>query len=195
MRADIPCQPTWCQGFVSAVRSGIVTGLAMRLRSHSHEPAMTRSGLILALYGGMGLLALMVSAGRGDPDIYRIEGVSTPSRLILSLVIGAALGLAVVGLSRIAVRRFAWARGLHTSFKDLLGPLAHRELVVIALASSIGEELLFRGALQPLVGIWLQALVFAALHVGPGRRFLPWTLSAFVLGLLFGAIHLVTGDL
>jgi len=67
--------------------------------------------------------------------------------------------------------------------------------VILALASSIGEELLFRGALMPWLGIWLQAAIFALLHVGPGRRFLPWTVSAFVLGLLFGALAQWTGNL
>jgi membrane protease YdiL (CAAX protease family) len=156
---------------------------------------MTRSGLILALYGAMALAALMISAGRGDPDIYRIDGVSTASGLLLSPLIGVALGLAVVALSRLAVRRLEWARSLHTNFRDLLGPLSGREILVLALASSVGEELFFRGALQPMLGIWVQALIFAGLHFGPGLRFLPWTFSALVLGVVFGAIHQLTGDI
>jgi len=67
--------------------------------------------------------------------------------------------------------------------------------VILALASSIGEELLFRGALLPWLGVWLQAAVFALLHIGPGRRFLPWTASAFGLGLAFGALASWTGNL
>src|SRR5690606_22951868 len=141
----------------------------MRLpKSHSHEPVSTRAGLILTLYGGMGLLALLVSAGRGDPDIYRVEPISTGSLLLLSPVLGLALGILVVSLSRLAVRRFPWARSLHNDFRDLLGPLSQREILVLALASAAGEELLFRGALQPIVGIWPQALIFALLHIGPG---------------------------
>jgi uncharacterized protein len=167
----------------------------MRLPTQSHEPAMSRAGLILALYGGMGLVALLLSAGRGDPDIYRIEGVSTPGRLLVSPLLGLLVGLAVVVLSRLAVRRFAWARSLHTDFKHLLGPLSQREILVLALASAVGEELLFRGALAPILGVWPQAVIFALLHVGPGVRFLPWTLSAFVLGLAFGLLHQATGDL
>ena len=67
--------------------------------------------------------------------------------------------------------------------------------MILALASSIGEELLFRGALLPWLGVWLQAAVFALLHIGPGRRFLPWTASAFALGLAFGALASWTGNL
>jgi membrane protease YdiL (CAAX protease family) len=101
----------------------------------------------------------------------------------------------VVGLTRLATRYFQWARDLHASFKDLLGPLTAREIVILAVASSIGEETLFRGALQPWLGVWLQAIVFALLHVGPGKRFVPWTLSAFVLGIAFGWLAVWTENL
>lgn len=156
---------------------------------------MSRAGVILVLYGSLALLALLISAGRDDIDIYRIAGRSTPLRLALSPLIGLAVGLVVVFLSRFAVHRFDWARRLHVSFRGILGPLASREILVLAMASSVGEELLFRGALQPMIGIWPQAIVFALLHIGPGVRFLPWTASALALGLLFGWLFQMTGDL
>jgi membrane protease YdiL (CAAX protease family) len=167
----------------------------MQLPSQNREPLMSRAGLILALYGALGLLALLISAGRDDIDIYRIAGRSTPLFLALSPLIGLGIGLAVVFLSRFAVHRFDWARRLHTDFRSILGPLTGREILVLALASSVGEELLFRGALQPMVGVWTQAVVFALLHIGPGVRFLPWTVSAFALGLVFGWLFHATGDL
>ena len=37
--------------------------------------------------------------------------------------------------------------------------------------------------------------MFALLHVGPGRRFLPWTVSALVLGVGFGVLAEETGSL
>ena len=76
-----------------------------------------------------------------------------------------------------------------------MSPLTGREIVILALASSIGEELLFRGALLPWVGVWVQGIVFALLHIGPSRRFLPWTISALVLGLAFGFLARWTGNL
>ena len=156
---------------------------------------MSRAGLILSLYGSLALLALLVSAGRDDIDIYRIEGRSTSLFLALSPLIGLAVALAVVALSRFTVHRFEWARRLHTDFRSLLGPLSGREILILAVASAVGEELLFRGALQPMIGIWPQAVVFALLHIGPGTRFLPWTLSAFAVGLVFGWLFQATGDL
>jgi len=35
----------------------------------------------------------------------------------------------------------------------------------IGLAAGFGEELLFRGALQPLLGLWLTSVIFVAVHV------------------------------
>jgi membrane protease YdiL (CAAX protease family) len=160
----------------------------------SPAPPLSRASLVIGLYGAMALVALVVASGRGDPDLYRF-GALPHWPLLAGPVAGVAVGLGVVGLTRIATRRFQWARHLHTSFHDLLGPLTGREIVILALASSVGEELLFRGALLPWLGPWWQAVVFALLHVGPGKRFLPWTLSAFVLGAAFGWLTVWTTNL
>ena len=109
--------------------------------------------MVIGLYGAMALVALVIAAGRGDPDLYRF-GVLPRWPLLAGPAAGVAVGLAVVGLTRVAVRYFQWARDLHASFRDLLGPLTGREIVILAVGSSIGEELLFRGALQPLLGLW-----------------------------------------
>jgi membrane protease YdiL (CAAX protease family) len=156
---------------------------------------MSRGGLILALYGSLALLAVFISAGRADLDIYRIASVSTTTWLFISPIIGVAVGLGFVFLSRLAVHRFDWARQLHRDFRGILGQLTAKEMFILAIASAVGEELLFRGALQPWLGIWPQALVFALLHVGPGTRFLPWTISALLIGVVFGYLFQFTGDL
>jgi len=150
--------------------------------------------MVIGLYGSMALVALVIAAGRGDPDLYRF-GAQPHWPLLAGPLAGIAVGLGIVGLTRFATRHYQWARDLHISFHDLLGPLTRREIVILALASSIGEELLFRGALLPWLGLWWQAMVFALLHVGPGRRFLPWTASALVLGIGFGWLTMWTANL
>jgi membrane protease YdiL (CAAX protease family) len=150
--------------------------------------------MVIGLYGAMALVALVIAAGRGDPDLYGL-GAGAHWSLLAGPFAGIAVGLGVVGLTRVATRRFQWARHLHTSFHDLLGPLTAREIIILALASSIGEEMLFRGALLPWLGVWWQAVVFALLHVGPGKRFLPWTASALVLGAGFGWLTVWTTNL
>src|ERR1041384_4139336 len=135
----------------------------------SPAPPLSRASMVIGLYGAMTLVALVIAAGRGDPDLYRFA--SEPRWLL------------------------AGARYLHTSFHDLLGPLTGREIMILALGSAIGEELLFRGALLPWLGPWWQAVGFALLHVGPGKRFLPWTASALVMGVVFGWLAVRTTNL
>lgn len=160
----------------------------------SPGPPLSRGSLVIGLYGAMTLAALLLASWRGNPNLYVLA--DRPGWLLLGgPALGAAVGLAVVGLSRLATRRYAWARALHASFRDLLGSLTGREIVIVAVASAIGEELLFRGALLPWIGLWGQGLVFALLHIGPGRSFLPWTLTALVLGVAFGAFAGWTGNL
>jgi uncharacterized protein len=166
----------------------------MRFDRPSPAPPLSRASLVIGLYGALALLGLMLSSGRGDPDVYRLA--DRPAWvLLLSPLLGVAIGLGVVGLTRIAVARWEWARALHLAFRDLLGPLTNRDVFVLAASSSIGEELLFRGALLPWLGLWPSTLAFGLLHIGPGRRYLPWTISALVLGLGFGALAQWTGNL
>lgn len=161
----------------------------------SPRPPMSRAGLVLSLYGGMALGSIVLSAGRGDPDLYRLSEDQSAVWLLLSPAVGVVIGLAFVALTRLAVVRFAWAKDLHRSFHDVLGPLSTRDIILLAAASSIGEEFLFRGALQPWIGLFPQAALFALLHVGPGKRFVPWTVSALGMGLAFGFLSDATGNL
>ncbi len=139
---------------------------------------------------------MLIRGGKGEnPDLLSDGVPRMGGSCWRGPILELAFGLGVVGLTGISTRHFQWARDLHGSFRDLLGPLTGHEIVILALASSIGEELLFRGALLPWMGIWLQAVVFALLHVGPGKRFLPWTVSALVLGIAFGWLAAWTGSL
>lgn len=167
----------------------------MQLPTQDRQHAMTRSGHVMALYAGLSLLALLIAAGRGDVDLYRLKSNTSVLDLTTGPAIGLGLGLLVVLLSRLSVHRFRWARRLHSEFRVILGDLSGQEMIILAVASSVGEELLFRGALMPWLGLWAQALLFGALHFGPGRKFLPWTISALVVGVGFGYLTQWTGDL
>jgi uncharacterized protein len=72
-------------------------------------------------------------------------------------------------------------------------------VLVIAVIPAIGEEVLFRGVLQPIlvrgmgnlhVGIWVAAIVFSAIHV-QFYGFVPRVL----LGAMFGYLYLWSGNL
>jgi uncharacterized protein len=56
---------------------------------------------------------------------------------------------------------------------------------LVSLAAGVGEEILFRGALQPRIGIGLSAALFAILHV---QYQIPGILMIFVVGVALGFI-------
>ena len=65
------------------------------------------------------------------------------------------------------------------------------DVLFVALLAAFGEELLFRGALQPLIGLVPAALVFGLLHATS----LPHIIFASLLGLWFGLLYQWTGSL
>jgi membrane protease YdiL (CAAX protease family) len=154
----------------------------------------SRAGLVLTLYLALAAAGVAWSSLRGDGSVWRVAG-REDAQVLLGIVAGALLGLGFVFASRLAVHRFEWARALHRDMRALLGPLPDAEVVVLAVASSLGEEIFFRGALLPVVGLTVSSFVFALLHVGPKLRYLPWTLSSLVAGLVFGQLFLWSGDL
>lgn len=111
-----------------------------------------------------------------------------------SLLAGLAAGGVLAIASRLAAAHLSWVRALAGEFRNMMGHLAPREAFWVALLSGCSEEILFRGALQPAVGLWLTTLIFGILHVGPTRRFIPWTVMALGAGLLFGGLFACTGN-
>ena len=61
------------------------------------------------------------------------------------------------------------------------------EWLILAIAAGVGEELLFRGALQPVFGLVATAVVFALVHVQYGLT--PFTLFIVLLAIILGLIR------
>jgi membrane protease YdiL (CAAX protease family) len=73
-------------------------------------------------------------------------------------------------------------------------PMSVPLAVLLAGATSVSEELFFRGALLPLIGVWGQALVFGLLHPAP-RKAWSYTVYTFIAGIMFGYATVYTGSL
>ncbi|MGF1467462.1 MAG: type II CAAX prenyl endopeptidase Rce1 family protein [Sandaracinaceae bacterium] len=155
--------------------------------------------LSVAFYGGLSGLAGLIAAWRGQSLQWASSpwlGWPSPAMATgVSLALGAVLALVAVLGARWSVRRYGWARTLHVELRRLLGPLPVPTALAFALTSALGEELLFRGALQPWLGYVPASVLFGLLHVGPDRRFVPWTVQAVGMGFALGAIVQVSGVL
>jgi len=76
-----------------------------------------------------------------------------------------------------------------------LGPLRISSILLLALLSAYGEELFFRGALQPAIGYIGATLLFAASHFPPQKNMFIWPLYALVMGAALGYLRILGGDI
>ncbi len=121
--------------------------------------------------------------------------LTIPTALATSLGLGLVLSLVVIGGTRICVARFGWAQRLHLELQPIARGLRLWQILLIAVLSSLGEELLFRGLLQPWLGLWLSSLLFGLLHQVPGPSRWVWATWAAVVGVCFASIFALTGSL
>jgi len=153
--------------------------------------------LRLALAGELVLvlLALAWARYRGLP----LNAAGGPWLRDAAAGVAAAAALAIVNHWLLCGAPAAGpVRAVRRVYRDLLKPafagIGAREVVVISLAAGIGEELLFRGVLQPEIGLIPASLVFGALHMG-GRGTLAFGGWVALMGAALGWLAAATGGL
>ena len=135
--------------------------------------------------GVVGLIALLGLAFReGGP----VPALSSPVPVLVWLGLGVGSGLALAAILW-SLRWLPPLRSLEQWQRELVGGWSVAELVGVAALSGVAEEALVRALLQPLLGLWLAAAVFALLHLLPDRRLWFWPAMAFGLGIAFGAVY------
>lgn len=148
---------------------------------------------VLGFYAATAAVALVVTW------LQSAEAVSALVRLP-TVSAGAAWGSAVaVGLLLLALGsalewRWQPMRRLTADLQALLGPIEPTQALVWAVASGVGEELLFRGPLLVWLGPWASSVLFGLLHGGMSRRLWAWSVFATLAGLAFAALTLHSGS-
>lgn len=146
--------------------------------------------LAAAFYAALILAAAVLGALTGR-DVFALG-----DRAVLNLFIGVAVVGVTVISGLILYRLVPVLRGISDEIAPhLVDGARRRDLILVSILSGVGEEVFFRGALQPLLGLVVASLLFGALHIGPDRRYLVWTLWAVGAGFLFGALYLWTGGM
>jgi len=112
-----------------------------------------------------------------------------------SLLNGLILGLAIVGISHLSVKLFRNMRQATALMAQMLGPLSVAQAVWLAVLSGFGEELLFRGALWPHLGLVGGAVLFGVIHTVPVRTLAFYPVFAFLAGLVLGLLRENSGSL
>jgi uncharacterized protein len=154
---------------------------------------------VVVAYTLLGLLAwgLAAAFGNGNPLSHPAAWMASeePIRTATSIVLAGALAALLVASTRIAVQRFGFAQKLHSDLRPVAQNLTLSSIVLIALLSSLGEELFFRGFLTPRIGILAQALLFGMAHQVRGPSRWVWVAWASLVGVCFGLLFQLTGSL
>lgn len=116
-------------------------------------------------------------------------------RLHVDVVVGIAIGLAIVAISTIISFKTKLFKELTDLITNYLGHFGVPELFFISFVSAFSEEIFFRGMIQDLIGYPLASLAFGLMHTGPNKRFIPWTIFAVIMGFLLGGAKILCGSL
>ena len=131
----------------------------------------------------------------GHPWVFWIGATPDARSVAMGVSGGVLFGVVVVLLTRAGLRSLRWMQELADALGQALGPIQWRDAFALAALSSLGEEMLFRGALQPSLGWPLATTLFALVHFPMERRLVPWTLMAGALGLAFALVTEAQGHL
>ena len=127
-------------------------------------------------------------------NVARLFATSDISWVHFSAIILTSLGF--LGLGQLLLEEmFPSYRRLKWTFAQLFQGLKLHQILVLASLSAVGEEFLFRGAIQPFLGVAITSFIFALLHIDPEGKISVWTLWAFVGGLVMGFATQSTGSL
>lgn len=143
------------------------------------------------LFAVVGLFGVGFLVRRHGQKLASRLGLEKPSLIHLLAGIGW-IGLLVV-LQTIAGAAWAFLNPEQAQLLENVNALLLADVdtvwewFILALAAGIGEELLFRGALQPVFGLGFTAVLFALVHIQYG--YTPIMLFIVLLALVLGLVR------
>ena len=137
---------------------------------------MNRWLLVLVAYAALAAAALLARCVWLDLPLLTQPGWLEMGSVshVYSALLGITLGGVLVLLTRASVGRFGWASRLHAELRPFASEMGAGWMWMLAALSAIGEELLFRGVLQPTIGLVAQAVLFGLAHQIPGKSRWVW---------------------
>jgi len=146
--------------------------------------ASIKLGILTLVFFGVGGF-LLIEYGQDKSFIHVMkQGLPIASQLLVGLTTGlTASAIAVWIISR---SFFDAELAYYNELINQLG-LNYSEIIFLSLCAGIGEELFFRGGIQPFLGIWWTSILFVALHGYLNPR--NWRISFYglvMVGIIAG---------
>lgn len=151
------------------------------------------AGLLAPVLMALAGLALAFFTGKRLPNLG--HGLTPAAVGLGALATAGSMGLVWL-LYRVhpalekALRRSGMQVGL-----DALEVAGYPVMIVVVTAAAFGEEILFRGGLQPIIGIVPAAFLFGFSHGGWRREMWAYVVAAALSGTVFGVAYWLTGNI
>lgn len=161
-------------------------------QSNPAEALKQTSTLIYLAMGAIGVMIMFYA----HQNFNSAFSVRLETAVWLKFIAIATLGCGVLlTASYFFEDLFPTYNALKRTMVFLIGPLPWGVVFYLAFLSGLGEEILFRGAIQPFAGLALTAILFGLLHLGPQGTLSAWTAWAMLAGILLGWLFENTGSL
>jgi hypothetical protein len=137
---------------------------------------------------GMPLLAWIIMSFLPDFDYTSYFISDAP--ILKQVAVGLGFGILAAFIAQ-GIISLRFMRKLSFKYIEMIGSmnLSVNDIVFISFCAGFGEEVLFRGAIQPHLGVWPTAVVFVALH--GYISFVNWRMSIY--GIVMTAIIATIG--
>ena len=130
----------------------------------------------IMFHGSMAIISVVLIS-----LIYPLSEFIRPiDKVIGGFSIGFGFGVVWASISLVLPKIWSHARTLETKLSQIFEGLTSSEVLILALLSSFAEELLFRGLLQPFIGLWLTSILFGIAHWTGDRRLVAWPLISIL---------------
>lgn len=162
----------------------------------SAPPSPTPKSLVISVLASEGVLVLLaLGGGRWTGQEWAPMFEATPAEV--GIGVGAGLGFVLLHALLLfpGGHRNPLYRSIYVPLRTTLQPAVRAawvsDLVLISVASGVGEELFFRGWLQGEIGIVGASLLFGAAHVW-NRAAIPYGVYAAGMGFALGGLFTYT---
>ena len=116
-----------------------------------------------------------------DQDFWSMFRISTEQLFSIPTFLSAGIifGLLVIWLTELSYFEDALSR-----YRDILKDvkISRFSAFFLSVCAGVGEEIFFRGALQPLFGVWVTAIFFVVIH--GYVSFKNWKVNVFSISLI-----------
>jgi membrane protease YdiL (CAAX protease family) len=139
-----------------------------------------------------GVLALLAVIGLAFSERGILPALSPEGPMIVAVAAGAAAGLACVAVLWL-LRHLGPLKRLESWQRVMVSEWSDGDAVAVALISGLAEEAMLRAFLQPVIGLFPAAVLFAVLHLVPDRKLWFWPFFALISGLMLGGLYELYG--